>query len=323
MKMLRTANKIGQVRELKPTMLRKKRAKVIQKKWTENENLKILEYLIETKAKGLAIEKPSARLYYENLIAKTGIVNRNYDLVRNKVRNFHVRYKEALKWKEEVGNAIALTEGEEKFQLALANRYPYFQYCKDVWGDIYLEPSYKTDVPEIETESVENLECILEDGTEMNQDQFNPVILGQPECFVPFDTSNSHISSDSETPASPGGISRHGNEGYKVHLLPLRSFAKKREENIKEMFHILQKQLEFDQQLNASEAIRFERSLAERRADRDLKRELKTKELDIKQEEIRNKAEIRKLELEVERLKWETQLEMIKKNVQPFVPVHH
>ena len=72
--------------------------------------------------------------------------------MRDKVRHLLGKYKEALKWRDETGQGIRITDGETTFEGerifnytqkltnncdftgAMKKRYPYFSESEEVWG---------------------------------------------------------------------------------------------------------------------------------------------------------------------------------------------
>uniref|UniRef100_A0A1A9UNT9 Myb-like domain-containing protein n=1 Tax=Glossina austeni TaxID=7395 RepID=A0A1A9UNT9_GLOAU len=109
-----------------------------QKKWTTEETIKILEYIISNGN----LEKPTAKSYYEKLIRQTG-VDANWSLCKWKVRNLKTGYIKALEWQNTVGADMIRSEnGDVNYVLDKVLRMsPHFKRLREIFGDIVVKNS--------------------------------------------------------------------------------------------------------------------------------------------------------------------------------------
>lgn len=84
-----------------------------QKKWSEEDTLKVLNYLIETIQNNGQIEKPTAKIYYEKLLSKQKIEDVTADILKHKVRNLKTSYLKAVEWLNQTGQGL-LEDNDEK-----------------------------------------------------------------------------------------------------------------------------------------------------------------------------------------------------------------
>lgn len=71
-----------------------------QKRWSDEDTCKILNYLLQT------IQANAALIYYTKLIENMNLTDVTQDIIKNKVRNLKTRYCRAVEWLNETGQGL-------------------------------------------------------------------------------------------------------------------------------------------------------------------------------------------------------------------------
>ncbi|XP_049302091.1 uncharacterized protein LOC125775479 [Bactrocera dorsalis] len=106
----------------------RKRAKP-QKKWSEEENDLILEYLLEN----VEIEKPNAQLYYKKLVEITNI-DATTDMLRCKVRYWKQMYNKAEEWRKSTGAGIDVGDDVSSIKAKISQMCPNYERFSVLFG---------------------------------------------------------------------------------------------------------------------------------------------------------------------------------------------
>ena len=90
--------------------------KTQRRRWTDQENLNVLEFLLETVKSGRNIEKPNATAYYLKALEKLAFEDCTGIQLKNQVKNLKNKYTKAVEWRNKTGQGVLETDGEESFK---------------------------------------------------------------------------------------------------------------------------------------------------------------------------------------------------------------
>ncbi|XP_059607445.1 uncharacterized protein LOC132255438 [Phlebotomus argentipes] len=146
-------------------MDRQKRRRTIErpmKRWTLEEESKILDFLIANKP----IELPTAKMYYSKLI-QTLEWTINYSLVRHKVKNMKQLYFKMLSWRQ---SAIENDDYDEQMiKEHLKRRCPHFKKLESLFST---ELRAKKATQSCKPQKVEEINLCADEGEDPSMEDF-------------------------------------------------------------------------------------------------------------------------------------------------------
>lgn len=103
------------------------------KKWTNAEEILILNYLKDTILEGKEIDKPTSRIYYDKMCgAVEGLSGISFDIIRNKTKNMKNAYIKAVKWRDQTGQGV---ENDATIRDHILRICPHFDLLDEIFSD--------------------------------------------------------------------------------------------------------------------------------------------------------------------------------------------
>lgn len=104
------------VDKIKAKSQKTKKEEGTRRRWTIEENEKLLRHLLTTIRSGKTIEKPNATVYYDAANIALKLDDCKGSTLKNQVKNLKKKYTDAIAWRGQTGQGVLAEEGEESFQ---------------------------------------------------------------------------------------------------------------------------------------------------------------------------------------------------------------
>lgn len=81
-----------------------------RRRWSDEENKRILDHLLGVLRSGKEIEKPNATAFYKTALQLLKFEECTDSQLKNQVRNLKKKYGETIQWRDQTGQGVLLEE---------------------------------------------------------------------------------------------------------------------------------------------------------------------------------------------------------------------